>query len=945
SLVAATASLASAQTFAPRTWQSSADIDGTFLSKSATTVTIRLTDGTTKALAISNLGDEDRRFLRNVKSVSLPYRTWTRTWRNREGVPASETFQAALMDITGFDSPLSQKHAVVVRSDDGARRGYALADLSPADRTYVSSVAANFPGPPAPGDGAQYGIDWKEYNPSSPGERFNYKVTDHFVFYWGNSVQSDATNWNSPAFRQMNFDFFEKVWNYTKSIGAPMPYASSSSKKKINVYITRTGLSKFPDGFAFASDAIIVAPAAMLEGSSVVPHEFGHVIQFYTGGFQSNDNVGWYWENHANWAANSFIPGLALALGVYADRQHYEIDSSRMNYGSWPLTEFFADHPRLDRAFGYDVWKRAARDSNGVATETPLQSFMHRGVERGVFSGDGVQGFGDFVGQMAAHNATWDYTYQQGYLDTLNYQFNQGIPSRTYTMLQPVPDRADWFRPVYSQAPRQYGSNTIELNVEPGVTEIRATLDPIADETLGSNWRATLVAVNAKGQARYGRMWRTGTGRLKMKPGEKAMLAIVAAPDQYALQPFRPGYTAKRRFPYEVRFQRCSPSSVPAGIRNHDNVPGRFHANGGGFVAASASVASTAYVGPNAQVLDDARVGGNARIEDHAVVGGQATVSGAAVIGGYAYVRENARVEGAARVRDYTLVQQSARVLGNARILEFVNVQGDGTVGGDALVKGFGDVYTGSSTPVGGGTVIGQDAEIYFDGAGSSIDYGTLYGFNDSYFLANDRQDNRYLYAHWSFTKPRTRILIDDQTDNDGVLRGDAAFALDGARQVLDFNGRNAYVALEGHAADAAGLTFDVQMLARSTKAEQRVFAFAGPGGKFSFTPRDASGKAAFTVTSGSTTQFVQADRPVPTGTWQRVTVSYRAGSVKIYLNGTQIASSTAVTIAPDAIRPNAGYLGRDAGTANPFNGQLYDMAIYRKAFNSFSQLVPPYTR
>ena len=43
-------------------------------------------------------------------------------------------------------------------------------------------------------------------------------------------------------------------------------------------------------------------------------------------------------------------------------------------------------------------------------------------------------------------------------------------------------------------------------------------------------------------------------------------------------------------------------------------VPAHQHANGGGWVADTASVAVTAYVGPDARVYDNARVSGNARV-------------------------------------------------------------------------------------------------------------------------------------------------------------------------------------------------------------------------------------------------------------------------------------------------------------------------------------------
>lgn len=953
--------MASAQSFAPRVWQQgpteATDVEATYLSQNATGVAVRRADGTQIRLKIAKLGDEDLRYLRNVGSVTYPYRTWTRTARDREGNVFGDTFQGAIVDVTGFDSPLSQRHVVVVRADTGQRKGYAVRDLTAADRSYVDSVAANFPGPPAPGDGAQYGI----FDPERPRDaHYNSFATDHFIFYWGDNIQSDASNWSDPKFREMNFAYFEKVWNTFKSRNATLPYWNRATKYKTSVYITRTGLIDFLDGFAFGGPVTVIHPGAMLEGSSVIPHEFGHSIQFWSGGFGSNDdlniNVGWAWESHANWCAQDFIPGLPLALGVYLERGHYELDSSRMNYGSWPWLETFADHPKFSRSIPYEMFKEAGRAANNNATETPFQTMMRLGVAKGAFKGNGVTGFSDVIGEMSAHNATLDYTYGQGYLDGVRYLVDQGVPARFLTYLQSVPDRAGWWRPIYSQAPRQYGENIIPLKLDAGSLDATVTLDPIVDEKLKSNWRATLVAMDAKGNARYGHMWRTGTGHLRLKPGEKAFLAVTAAPDLYQRQPFRPGYDAKRRFPYELQFAGCAPDTVPIGLRNHLGVPGHAHPNGGGFVADSANVAATAYVGKEAQVLDSAQVLDNARIEDRATVGGSANVSGSAVVGGYAYVREGAKVRGNVRVRDYALIQQAVTLDGNARVLEFVNVQGDGTIAGDALVKGFGDIYTSPSAPVGGGTVIGQDSEIYFGAYDKPVDFGTLYGFGDrgwglatslnegAVFASDVRTDNRYAYAHWSFDKPRKRILIDDLTDNDGVLRGGAVFAKNGSKRVLDLNGTDAYVALEGHAADSAGLTFDMRVLPRSEAPDQKLFAFAGPGGSMSFTPRTADGTSLFSMTVGKVTQKVKAPA-IPTGAWQRITIMVAPGRVKIYLDGKLIANSAAVTFAPEAIRADAGYLGRDRNNAGYFDGQFYDMAIYRKAFADFASLVPPYTR
>jgi len=53
-------------------------------------------------------------------------------------------------------------------------------------------------------------------------------------------------------------------------------------------------------------------------------------------------------------------------------------------------------------------------------------------------------------------------------------------------------------------------------------------------------------------------------------------------------------------------------------------VPAHQHSNGGGWVADTADVADTAYVGPDAQVFDDALVYGNAKVIDDAQVYGNA---------------------------------------------------------------------------------------------------------------------------------------------------------------------------------------------------------------------------------------------------------------------------------------------------------------------------------
>jgi NDP-sugar pyrophosphorylase family protein len=91
-------------------------------------------------------------------------------------------------------------------------------------------------------------------------------------------------------------------------------------------------------------------------------------------------------------------------------------------------------------------------------------------------------------------------------------------------------------------------------------------------------------------------------------------------------------------------------------------VPARRHENGKGWVASTAVVENSVYVGSRCQVFDNAYVGGDVRLEGWAQVSGNATVTGEVVI------KHHAHVYGRAVVRDQAVIAESARVFGNAHI-------------------------------------------------------------------------------------------------------------------------------------------------------------------------------------------------------------------------------------------------------------------------------------
>ena len=91
-------------------------------------------------------------------------------------------------------------------------------------------------------------------------------------------------------------------------------------------------------------------------------------------------------------------------------------------------------------------------------------------------------------------------------------------------------------------------------------------------------------------------------------------------------------------------------------------VPAHRHVNGKGWVAKTAVVEDSVYVGPKCEVYNSAYVSGRVRLE------GNARVSGFAVVSGDVVIKQNAHVYGRAVVRDMVMLHDNARITGQAHV-------------------------------------------------------------------------------------------------------------------------------------------------------------------------------------------------------------------------------------------------------------------------------------
>ena len=200
--------------------------------------------------------------------------------------------------------------------------------------------------------------------------------------------------------------------------------------------------------------------------------------------------------------------------------------------------------------------------------------------------------------------------------------------------------------------------------------------------------------------------------------------------------------------------------------QNCGGAQGASHPKGGGFVASTATVHATAFVGPNATVCNTAlvaqtaRIEGSARIYGSAQVTSQAVVKDSAHVYGNAQVTQNARVEGSARIYGNGIVNATAKVSGSAFVFENGRVMGSAKVYGNAKVYQKGAVY-GQAKVSGNARVYGQggnhtggrvfgDAQVYGDShiIGSAhimgqarVAGGKIYGNAKVYGKAQVRED------------------------------------------------------------------------------------------------------------------------------------------------------------------------------------------------------------
>jgi len=516
----------------------------------------------------------------------------------------------------------------------------------------------------------------------------------HFRIYWGQGLSAQFTAEQAHG----TLRNFEECWQYyVKALKLRPPY-SLPGQSRVRLY--KVNITTSQGGYMTGGGVVNIDPSGLRVDppSWVIPHELMHAFQEA----QHGGMAGMWWESHANYGRERYLmhffaqqsddPNLANTLPVsgldpyYSTMAQWYPAHGRDYYLCWPIWTYLDENPDalpgLADGFTGLLWQNIREKENIFDCIRRLDPRLDLKAA---------------LGNYARRSVTWAFSNGPAMRRACaEFRANPENRRMLWPDLLPVPYAPGRWRVSPEKAPHPGGYTIHELVPADGRWGSRVEVDfhGLADKSMAADWRACIVAQRRDGsEAAAAPLFGKGTQSLLLPADtERVFLVVIATPDHFTFweqddmrSPWRTD-PSRRRLAYDVKITGAVPALER--IPRPTDQPGGPHANGGGFVAASARVAATAFVGPDSMVLDNASVEGSARIEDFSVVRGNAAVKGNAIVSDHALVKDDAVVEGHAHIRDYALVTEHARLTDNARALQTAEIKGHAVIKEDATVEG-----------------------------------------------------------------------------------------------------------------------------------------------------------------------------------------------------------------------------------------------------------------
>ncbi|MDH5258758.1 MAG: DUF6055 domain-containing protein, partial [Gammaproteobacteria bacterium] len=514
----------------------------------------------------------------------------------------------------------------------------------------------------------------------------------------------------------------------------------------------------------------------------IFAHEYTHALQC-----AANRGLGgwsWYVESFANYIGNKLGKRMSAMSQLY-DNFNWSLDNEHTRYGAWPW------HMFINKKFGpnytADIFERVKLD------EESLFDFMRRTLpfdceETNINCRN--DGMANLYAEYANSLVNSSYISENHGYDVKPYAYNSLSASRYSAPMEKLGDNhyrvQDWV------APQRFGHNMIELIPDPDNRILSINFDGWTVEKRDVQYRLTVVATLDDSvipvKEAFGETFESGTQTIDLdawentlgSPIKKLNLVVAAVPGKWrpAEEVFQYTYDVRfrelDRFVYELKISGAWPlGHEPASMREEPIETGSSHPNGGGFVASTATVASTAYVAPEARVLGNAQVSGTARIEGRAIVGGTAIIQDEAIVSSESSVRDNVRVSGWGTVRDRVLL------LNNVTVDDEAKIQGNSSYYGTYNTSGKGMTLM---TPM-----LETTSSLTVDG--TAISNGHTWMNSGTVSLGSDYDkwltDDMGLMVHYRFNKPHDYRIEETHIDADAYYLGENNKPLPTGTQII----------------------------------------------------------------------------------------------------------------------------------------------------------------
>jgi hypothetical protein len=779
----------------------------------------------------------------------------------------------------------------------------------------------------------------------------------HFAVLWDPNVNPDGIVFNTATHGLRALRMFEECWQvYTKVLGFKEPSQNvntgAGTRYKLNL---STWYSGYWAGVWNNYAHMNVGTSGLLDEGpgNPVPHELGHAFDMAQGGALA----GGHWESHANYMRDARNVWFAPLLGPNTEFSAVELwplvysnyvqDDGRLIYNDFRVymaLQSYGEQFGLDATIASKLWITAPKDKTVYEKLAQILS--------STFSVKDVAGevlrywpMLDMANRASMRAKLWTNAAERA-----DYEY------RTGSMLTPSPDKVNTYYVPLERAPEKYAYMFHELLPTAGSSSVTVNLRGMDVLGTDEDWRWSFAAVGPNDAIRYSDVWAPGEHTFNLQAGEtRVLLIVVATPGNTTLdleskantKPFDKD-TARLRYPYEVEVSGAVPVTKPLA---YTAASYRTHANGGGLVALTATVAATAYVGPNARVLGTAVVTASARIEDYAVVAGTAKVRGNAGVSGYAVVYGNATVEGNAKIRDHAQVADNAYVGGNAVVQDYARMAESSRAIDSAIVRG--DAYPFGAGTLSGTVIADYDYSMYFNIANGVVNDHVPYGdyYNDYNYQTQTKP--RGLIASYRTEETAGELLWDEFGTQHAILRGSPTRADDVSfnSRVLQFNGATQYALLDRSLADQTDSAYSLWVNPSSTTENQALLYFGSSASTFlNLTARNTNGFAQLTISVNGTTQTLVSTQQVPANAWTHLAVTFGTGSVTMYINGVAAGTTAAMSFRPTSVlgandykSAEPLYLGRDV-SGNFFAGKLEDVRFYNVAMTA-SEVASEYVR